>query len=197
MKNNHDNPNLEDDEWECMSCIIMQRAMIFPFGYEDNYTLYNLNSLDSIHIVDTVPHFDIASEALSTNSLNSCDIDEHMIHKINSKYYTCQEFFNVNNDLNSFKIHHTNANGLSCHIDTLKEFLVQSKVLFDTICISETSLKDGETMPQNDLLTDYSKPFTTNTLSSKGGVGIFVKQNLTEKSREREDLKICTEEANM
>jgi len=142
LNNNRDNPDLTENEiWECLKCITKKRAEIFPFGFLNNFEIENINTLDSIHLADLIPEFEIFSDALQTNNGNSNDIDENIDYNINSRYYTCQEFFKINNNNNSFKIHHTNVNGYSCHVDTLKEFFVQSKVDFDAICISETSLQ--------------------------------------------------------
>ena len=194
MKSNRDNPILiENDEWICLKCITDERASIFPFGILNNFEIINLNSFDSIYLSEQVPEFDIFSDAINTNNLdNSNDIDENIVHSINSRYYSCQEFFKINCNSNSLKLYHTNVNGFSCHVDTLRDFLVQCDTDFDAICISETSYQLDNAISNNDLLKNYSTPFVTNTKSSKGGVAIFVKENLVVK--EREDLKICTDE---
>ena len=145
-------------------------------------------------LIDTVPQFKIVSESLKSNNMNSNDIDENLVHKIDSKYYTCQEYLKIKNDKNNFKIYHSNVNGISSHFDTLNEFIVQSQLEFDAICISETSLATDNHLSKNDQFNNYSKPFTTNTLSSKGGVAIYIKNNVTDYCNEREDLKICTKE---
>ena len=62
---------------------------------------------------------------------------------------------------------------------------------FDAICISETSFKDDD-IANNELLENYTNPFTSNTLSSKGGVAIFLKNDLD--VVERLDLKIQNHE---
>ncbi len=57
---------------------------------------------------------------------------------------------------------------------------------------TETSLQIDETLPENELLENYCKPYLTNTLTDKGGVAIFLKKSYD--ANEREDLKICTNE---
>ena len=83
-------------------------------------------------------------------------------------------------------------NGYSCHVDHLQIFLTQSPTVFDVVFISETSLNNDDIIPDSALLLNYKYPFTTNTLSSKGGVAIFVNSNLD--VFEREDLKFCHKE---
>ena len=169
MKSNRDNPILiENDEWICLKCITDERASIFPFGILNNFEIINLNSFDSIYLSEQVPEFDIFSDAINTNNLdNSNDIDENIVHSINSRYYSCQEFFKINCNSNSLKLYHTNVNGFSCHVDTLRDFLVQCDTDFDAICISETSYQLDNAISNNDLLKNYSTPFVTNTKSSK------------------------------
>ena len=195
MKMNRDNPALIENEiWECLKCITDKRAKIFPFGHLNNFEIDNINSIDSVILSDLIPEFDLCSDALNTNNnLNSSDIDENMVHNINSKYYSCQDFYDISYKANStLNIFHTNVNGYSSHVDTINDFLAQSKVEFDAICVSETSLQHNDLIPDNDILNNYSRPFTTNTMTSKGGVAIFLKNGLD--AHERHDLKICTKE---
>ena len=81
---------IENENCEYLNCIIEERASNFPFGYQSNYELRNLNSINSMQLIDMVPPFDIISEAFKTNNLKSNDIDENMVYNINSKYYTCE-----------------------------------------------------------------------------------------------------------
>ena len=69
MKNNRDNDELIENEiWECLNCIINQRAIIFPFGLEDNLNLRNLNTLNTKKLIDTVPQFKIVQEDIKYNN---------------------------------------------------------------------------------------------------------------------------------
>ena len=105
QKLNLENPNLVDDElWECLKCITDYRAIIFPFGYLNNFEIENLNSLDSIHLINAIPEFEICADTQKVNNLNSNDIDENIVHSINSRYYTCQELFNLDDNSNDFNL---------------------------------------------------------------------------------------------
>ena len=132
---------------------------MFTFGQISNFEIDNMNNtLDSLQLINCVPEFSIFNDALKTNEMcsNGNDIDENLVYSINSKYYSCPDFYNINNSKDTFKLHHTNVNGYSSHADILKDFLVQSKVEFDAICISETSLQIDQKISSNDLLTNYT-----------------------------------------
>ena len=191
QKRNRDNPDLIMSEtWECLKCVMDDRASKFAFGYLDNTELNNLITLDSLSVIDIIPEFSIQSHELNNENIsNPNDIDENIIYNIDSKYYSCQEFFNINNKKNNLKIFHSNMNGFSTHVDNLRTFLDQSNTEFDAICISETSLRDESTLPNDGLLVNYFEPYHSNTQSSKGGVAIFLKKNI--EAKERTDLKAC------
>ena len=122
---NRDNPDLiENEDWVCLSCTITNRANIFPFGHINNFEMENLFSLDSSCISDQIPEFDIFSDALNAGNLKSNDIDENIVYNLNSRYYSCQEFFKLNNT-KDLKLYHANVNGYSSHVDSLREFLAQ------------------------------------------------------------------------
>ena len=42
-----------------------------------------------------IPVFETISVALKSNNLTSNDIDENLVNKINSKYYTFDDFINI------------------------------------------------------------------------------------------------------
>ena len=83
-------------------------------------------------------------------------------------------------------------NGYNCHADNLLEFIRQSNLSFDAICISETSLMNEQKIANESRIEGFKDPFTTNSTSCRGGVAIFTKQYLD--ATEREDLKIQTHE---
>ena len=189
---NSENSDLVDSEpWVCLNCIINLRSDYVPFVQLSSLELSNMNSSDSMKLLEMLPDIEVTTDALETNCLVTNDIDESMVENINCKYYTCEEFYNIDNK-KSFNISHSNVNGYVSHADSLQEFLVHSKIDLDIICISETSLQDDETIPHNTKLSGYNDPFTTNTETSKGGVAIFTKNN--HNVFERDDLKIRTKE---
>ena len=107
--------------------------------------------------------------------------------KVNCKYYSCDEFFNHDNS-NSFNLLHSNVNGFLGHSDNINEFIAhEKKTEFDAICITETSLNEDSTIP-DDALPDNYKTFSTGTLTSKGGTIILAKKSLD--CFERDDLNV-------
>ena len=188
QKRNRDNPELEANElWSCMKCVVDDRSDFVPFIESSNFELNNINSVDSMKLFELLPSDEVHFDALYTNQLLDDDF-ENNIESINCKYYTCEQFFNMDSD-KSFNLFHSNVNGYLGKADNILEFLStdSSNTDFDVICISETSMTDGVEIPNNAKITGYNEPFSTNTLSSKGGVTIFAKNpNVIE----RTDLKI-------
>lgn len=188
MKKNRENPDLVDsDEWICLNCLVTERSKIFPFGMINDHLLETINSLDSIKLTELVPEFEVISETIKINNLNLNDIDENTPHQINCKYYNVEDIPKFSSNLDSFNIFHSNVNGYSSHFEDLHELLVNLKIGFDCICISETSLQIDDIIPINQKFKDY-KPFFSPTKTGKGGVLIFTKESY--KAIEREDLKI-------
>ena len=66
------------------------------------------------------------------------------------------------------------------------------KYEFSAICISETSQKFNENFKVNVSIDGFAEPIVTGTLTSKGGVAIYIKD--TFETFERVDLKSNEEE---
>ena len=139
-----------------------------------------------------IPVFETISVALKSNNLTSNDIDENLVNKINSKYYTFDDFINIKSAKKTFNIFHTNVDGYECHADGLREILSKSSINFDVVCLSETSQQSDHVFPKNVTFENYHYPFSTTTKSRKGGVAIFVKDSYNVK--ERHDLNINNKE---
>ena len=182
MRRNCENSELvESEEWVCLNCTIAERASIFPLGHLSNHELNSFNVSDSMEIANMIPEFEAISVALKSNNLASNDIDENLIDRINSKYYTIDEFTKIKCVKKSFNIFHSNG-----------EVLSKSSLNFDVVCLSETSQQLDHVFPKNVIFENYHYPFSTITKSKKGGVVIFVKDNYNVK--ERHDLNICDKE---
>ena len=186
QNNNRENPELVNESWSCLSCTMQERSDYVPFIQLSPSDIHNVNSVDSMKLFDLLPSEDKLEYAQKTNFVTN-DIDEESVEKINSRYYSCEEFYGLDNK-KDFKIVHSNLNGYVSHADDFHEFLVQSSNKPDVICISETSVFNEESIPADSCLENYSKPFLTNTLSSKGGVAIFAKDH--QDIFERDDLKL-------
>ena len=187
IQRNKLNPNLiEEENWICLNCNMTKLADHLPFVYESTHDINNLNCSNSISLTNLIPSFEIVSEALNVNCLNSCDIDEANIINIDSKYYTWDEFSKIRNKPKSFNILHSNVNGFGTHLEEIQT-LIANSIEFSAVCISETSLQGDDTFTDDIKLSTYMDPFHTNSKTSKGGVAIFLKDNYN--AIEREDLK--------
>ena len=199
QQRNRKNPDLIDTEdFLCLKCLMESRSDFNPFIYLSDNQITNMNSVDSMKLFNMLPGENVIADALKTNCLNINDNDtkadelnEDLIDHINCKYFTCYEFFN-HDTTNYINIIHSNVNGFLCHADNINEFINHStNTVFDAICLTETSLKSDVAIPDSALPEGYS-PYSTGTLSAKGGATIFVKN--THSITEREDLNIQTKE---
>ena len=112
-------------------------------------------------LIGLIPKFDIVSESLKTNNPTSHDIDENTPNKINCQNYTVDEFSNLDRNLNSFDLFHSNVNGLSSHFDDLHEVLTNSAIDFNVICISETTQQKDEVFPLNETFVNFDSFYTS------------------------------------
>ena len=97
------------------------------------------------------------------------------------------EFNDLTNDSGeSFSILHLNIHSIQLHIDEYRIFLDSSNHKFDIIALSETKLQNEPAV--NIFLPGYHNPIHTFTEASKGGVCIYVLDDIDFKPRN--DLKI-------
>ena len=71
-------------------------------------------------------------------NLQDFDMDEILIHKVNSKYYDIISFPQIRKTNGSFSLFHVNLRSLSAHLDELQLPLTALKLKFYIIGISET-----------------------------------------------------------
>ena len=171
---------IENCEWLCNKCQILKTSQIFPYGLESNIELLNINYADSMKSLENLPTFDITSQAANFDSLKQYDIDENIIDNLNSRYYSAQEFQLLTAN-NTFNVFHTNLDGLESKFDLLCNFINNTKIDLDIICLSETSQKLNQDFDTNITIGGYKQPFTT------GGVALYTKDNIN--AFEQEDLK--------
>ena len=70
--------------------------------------------------------------------LHDFDMDENLIHKVNSKYNDITDFSEVKEYAHQFSLIHANLCSLSAHHDELRLLLNALQYCFDIIGISET-----------------------------------------------------------
>jgi len=178
-------------DWSCLRCLVISNSELFPFGLESNFELKIMNQMNSFSLQEKIPTFSITAEINKIDNLSPADIDQHLSDKVNSKSYSVDEINNnfVNsNKSSSFSVFHSNVNGLDTHYHDLHLLLSEINIDFSVINITETSQKLNQNFKTNVSLQGYASPFTTETKSNKGGVAIYVKNNL--EVFERCDLKI-------
>ena len=164
-------------EWECNKCKIYKMATIFPFGLEDNHELLNIVNTDSIKSLDYLPSYEIVSKAHNIEALNQFDVDANIINKITSQYYLAHEFKALKKS-ESFTILHSNLNGLENKLDEYQNVINSSVCDIDVLCISETSQKENTHFNVNITIDGYRQPFTLGSKTSRGGVAIYVKNDI-------------------
>ena len=89
------------------------------------------------------------------SSLRDFDIDENLIHNVNSKYYDIIDFTMVDKNPNSLSMFHINLRSLSAHLEELQLLLKSLKANFDVIAISETK-EQSEGFLKNVSLDGYT-----------------------------------------
>ena len=200
QRRNLDNPDLVETEyWGCIKCVMDKRSEFNPFIFLSSNQLTNMNTIDSMKLLNMLPAENVFHDALKTNCLNindddskDNDLDEDLIDQVDCKYFTCDESFKHDNT-NSFNILHSNVNGYPSHADNINEFISHDmNTVFDAICITESSLKDKDIEIPNVALPEGYIPYSTGTLSTKGGATILVKD--THNIVVRDDLNTQTKE---
>ena len=96
--------------------------------------------------------------------------------------------FNNMNDSESFKILHSNLNGVENIFDDYHTFVTSANSNFDVMCISETTQKENFPFNLNINIDGYGQPFTLGSKTARGGVAIYVKDEYN--VIERNDLNI-------
>ena len=112
------------------------------------------------------------------NDTNDEDNDEN-IAMIDCKYYTIDTFNNQKfKERTFFSILHLNIHSVAFHIDELRLTLKLIKTPFDFICLTESKIQVDQVVKVNIDIDGYQSPVGTPTESSKGGVLIYVKNDI-------------------
>ena len=123
-----------------------------------------------------MPAFEIRSKLTDLPNLNSFDLDENLIHTIDSKYHNISDMNNININL-SFSFFHVNIRSLTKHFEELHSLLKSTQIPFDIIGITE-SKQMGNTNFLKNVNIDGYKLHTQPTRSSHGGVALYIKESL-------------------
>ncbi len=164
----------DDGPWFCLNCTIAYYESIFPFGSIENEPLLNLFEHDIPSLIDTLPSFDITSHLTNLPNLQDYDIDEHLPSNIDSSYHTIQELSSSDASHNDLSFLHMNIRSLSCHFDELHSLLVNLKIGFDVVAVSETWDSFDRPLSTNVNIDGYTF-LSAKSQTQNGGVGLYIK----------------------
>ena len=184
----------DDVPFCCILCIIRNNAEIYPFGYLSTSEMLNLHGIDIPSQLSMLPSYTVCSKLTKLPNLDDFDMDENLIHAVDSRYVQIPELNELRPTKQSFLLFHMNIRSLSAHHDELLVLLSGLKFTFDIIDLSETKEQREKGFLSNVNLAGYnihSQP----TKSSNGGVTMYVKSSLNYKVRE--DLSVTKAEFEM
>ena len=160
----------------CLLCTIEFNAEIFPLNYLDKSELNELNGIDLPSLLSLPVPYETHSKLTKLPNLGDYDLDESLVHIINSKYYETQAMSDFSRGKVCFSLLHSNLRSLSAHVDELRLLLNSMKLAFD-IGISEKKEQVHKSFLSNVNLSGYdfySQPLN----SSAGGVALNVNSKL-------------------
>ena len=130
--------------------------------------------------------FNKLNYAINNNAFGQTEEDNDDTNEasIDCKYYSSNEFVSAKFDSSkSFSILHLNIHSIEKHIDEFRVVLAMLEFKFDILCLSESKIINGFD-PKVDINIDgYQSPVGTPTVSTKGGVLIYVKNGINFKPR--------------
>ena len=89
---------------------------------------------------------------------------------------------------NTFTIIHSNLNGLENKFEEYHNFIINTEMDIDILCISETSQKENTNFNANITIDGYRQPHTLGSKTARGGVANYSKSDLN--VLERNDLNL-------
>ena len=173
-------------KWNCLYCTMVSNHELFPFTLCDDHELNNINNSDNMSFCEHLPSLEDIYETSKFSAFPKPMEEANLPSNLNSKYHSVHDYQNLKVG-NNFNIFHANVNGLESKYDTLHTFLGGTASAVDVVAISETSEHDKHSFISNIDMEGYD-PFSTPTLSLKGGTALFVNKDY--KAFERRDIKI-------
>ena len=86
----------DDLPFHFMICIMKQNSQFIPLLFLDKSELLELNGIDLPSQLSSLESYELKSKLTHIPSLQDFDMDENLIHKVNSKYYDIIDFTMVN-----------------------------------------------------------------------------------------------------
>ena len=150
--------------------------------------MHDLYGIDLPSQLNFLESYEIKSKLINVPNLHDFDMDDNLIHKVNSKYYDIIDFPQIKKNSHAFYIFHLNIRSLSADLEELQLLLNALKINFDVIGISETKEQSGGFLKYVDL-HGYAI-HSQHSNSAAGGVAIYVKLDYII----RDDLNVLEDE---
>ena len=139
-------------------------------------------SIDILSHLKSLPSYETRSRLSESPNLEDFDINENLIHTMNSRYFSLSEVSKLSKARNGSSLFHMNLRRLSLHYGELCFLPVELKLPFDTIGITETKEQWGKGFLTNVSLNGYDV-YSQLSKSSAGGSAIYVRSNSNHKLR--------------
>ena len=187
----NDYKSFQNDIDKSFHCLLYTREL-FPFStLNDSEFIRILCNGDNFNFTvpaTNVPHAEVKQLMCDRinnwiNELNYKTIDDNNeANSINRNYYTIEEFRDLSCDVSdSFSILHLNIHSIQLHIDEFRILLNSLKYKFSIIALSETKLNNEPSV--NISLAGYRNPLHTFSEATKGGVRLYISEDLDFKPR--------------
>ena len=171
----------------CIKCV----SIIFPFNSLANSDFYSIVQR-GIVLPDTVTDNDQLTFLKCKEYLNNLndyintqnESDEFSSPPVDCKYYSIDDFVETKfNPGKSTSIFHINIHSIEKHIEELRSYLLLCDFKFDVLAISESKLQTN-VQPKVDITIEgYHSPLNSPTKATKGGVLLYIKDNIIFKPR--------------
>ena len=103
----------------------------------DTERVNQLNRIDLPSQLATLPAYEILSRLDNLPQLNDFDLDDNLMHSIDSKYHKVSGLSNINT-AKTFSLFHVNIRSLTKHFSELHLLINSTKIPFDIIGITES-----------------------------------------------------------
>ena len=140
---------VQEDEsipWYCLPCQILNWANIFPFSFLSTSELLDINGVDLPSQLSNLLPFETSSRLNNLPNLNDFDLDENLVHSIDSKYRKVSELSSMKTN-QTFSLFHVNIRSLTKHFDELQTLINSAKIPFDILGITESKQIVGTKFP--------------------------------------------------
>ena len=181
-------PNKDTTEFYCIKCT----SNIFPFNSLSDSDYYAITQRGVILSEEVIENGELTFLKCKAylSSLNEYvsntnnDNDDLSSSPIDCKYYSIDDFVNAKfNSKKTTSIFHVNIHSIEKHIDELRSYLLLGNFQFDILAISESKLQINVQPKVNITIDGYHYPLSSPTQATKGGVLLYVKEDLLFKPR--------------